>query len=292
MRITKVEALEKIANRIRMDIITEIYNGKSGHPGGSLSIADILAVLYFNEMNINPNMPDDKARDRLVLSKGHASAAIYAALAEKGYIPKSDLLTFRNINSNLQGHPDMNKVPGIDMTTGSLGQGLSVANGMALASKMDSMGNRVYCILGDGELDEGQVWEACMTSVKYSLDNLCVIVDCNGLQLTGSTYDIKGINSENIEQKFRSFGFNTITINGNDVFSILNAFGVADMTKDKPSVILAKTVKGKGISFMEKDVNWHGKAPNDEEYQKAIDELVEREKEIDSKMVSEAKENK
>lgn len=287
MKITKVEALEKIANRIRMDIITEIYYGKSGHPGGSLSIADILTVLYFNEMNINPSMPEDKARDRLVLSKGHASAALYAALAEKGYIQKSDLLTFRNINSNLQGHPDMNKVPGVDMTTGSLGQGLSIANGMALSSKMDSMGYRVYCILGDGELDEGQVWEACMTSVKYSLDNLCVIVDCNGLQLTGGTDEIKGINSEDIEQKFRSFGFNTITINGNDIFSIMNAFGVAETVKGKPTAIIAKTVKGKGISFMEGKEEWHGKAPNDEEYKLAIDEILAKEKQIDKEMEGE-----
>ena len=266
MKITKNEALEKIANRIRMDIITEVYYAKSGHPGGSLSIADIMAVLYFNEMNISKDDPDNESRDRLVLSKGHASAALYAALAEKGYFSKEDLLTFRNINSNLQGHPDMTKVKGVDMTTGSLGQGLSVANGMALASKMDSMGYRVYCILGDGELDEGQVWEAAMTASKYKLDNLCAIVDCNGLQLTGSTDEIKGLNIEDIEQKFRSFVFNTIT--------------------------LAKTIKGKGISFMEKDVAWHGKAPNDEEYQKAIEELVERDKEIDSKMVSESKENK
>lgn len=284
MKITKVEALQKIANRIRMDIITEIYYGKSGHPGGSLSIADILAVLYFNEMNINPDMPEDASRDRLVLSKGHASAALYAALAEKGYISKDELLTFRNINSNLQGHPDMNKIKGVDMTTGSLGQGLSVANGMALASKMDSMGYRVYCIIGDGELDEGQIWEAAMTSSKYNLDNLCAIVDCNGLQLTGKTEEIKGINSEDIEQKFRSFGFNTISINGNDIFSIINAFGVAHMTKGKPSVIIAKTVKGKGISFMEGNVAWHGKALNDEEYKLALEELIEKEKQIDKEM--------
>ena len=284
MKITKVEALQKIANRIIMDIITEIYYGKSGHPGGSLSIADILAVLYFNEMNINPKMPEDNSRDRLVLSKGHASAALYAALAEKGYISKDELLTFRNINSNLQGHPDMNKVKGVDMTTGSLGQGLSVANGMALNSKMDSMGYRVYCILGDGELDEGQIWEAAMTSSKYNLDNLCVIVDSNGLQLTGETDEVKGINSEDVEQKFRSFGFNTITINGNDIFSIINAFGVAHMTKGKPTAIIAKTIKGKGISFMENNVAWHGKALNDEEYKLAIEELMVKEKEIDREM--------
>lgn len=287
MKVTRVEALEKIANRIRMDIITEIYYGRSGHPGGSLSIADILAVLYFNEMNINPKEPNNESRDRLVLSKGHASAALYAALAEKGYIPKEELLTFRNINSNLQGHPDMNKVQGVDMTTGSLGQGLSVANGMALASKMDSMGYRVYCILGDGELDEGQVWEAAMTASKYKLDNLCAIVDCNGLQLTGKTHDIKGLNVEDIEDKFRSFGFNVITINGNDVFSILNAFSLAEITKNKPTVILARTKKGKGVSFMEDNVSWHGKPLNDEEYKKAMEELIEREKQIEKEMEGE-----
>ena len=284
MKVTKVEALEKIANRIRMDIITEIYYGKSGHPGGSLSIADILAVLYYNEMNINPKEPKDESRDRLVLSKGHASSALYAVLAEKGYISKDELLTFRNINSNLQGHPDMNKVQGVDMTTGSLGQGLSVANGMALASKMDSMGYRVYCILGDGELDEGQVWEAAMTASTYKLDNLCAIIDCNGLQLTGKTNEIKGLNADDIEDKFRSFGFNVICINGNDVFSILNAFQLAEITKGKPTVILAKTKKGKGISFMEDNVSWHGKALNDEEYKKAMEELIEREKQIDKEM--------
>lgn len=284
MKITKVEVLKKIANRVRMDIITEVYYGKSGHPGGALSIADILTVLYFNEMNINEKMPDDRLRDRLVLSKGHASAAIYAVLAERGYFSKDELLTFRNITSNLQGHPDMNKVKGIDMTTGSLGQGLSIANGMALASKMDSLGYRVYAILGDGELEEGQIWEAAMTSTKFKLDNLCAIVDCNGLQLTDESKEIKGLNPEDIEQKFRSFGFNTITINGNDIFSIINAFGVAEMTKGKPTVIIAKTVKGKGVSFMENQLNWHGKAPNDEEYKKAIDELAERENEIEREM--------
>lgn len=287
MKVTKIEALEKIANRIRMDIITEIYYGKSGHPGGSLSIADILAVLYYNEMNINPKAPKDESRDRLVLSKGHASSALYAVLAEKGFFSKDDLLTFRNINSNLQGHPDMNKAQGVDMTTGSLGQGLSVANGMALASKMDSMGYRVYCILGDGELDEGQIWEAAMTASTYKLDNLCAIVDCNGLQLTGKTNEIKGLNVDDIEDKFRSFGFNVISINGNDVFSILNAFQLAEITKGKPTVILAKTKKGKGVSFMEDNVAWHGRALNDEEYKKAMEELIEREKQIDREMEGE-----
>ncbi len=280
MKITLPQALEDIANRVRIDILQEIYYGKSGHPGGSLSIADILTVLYFNEMNIDPKKPKDMARDRFILSKGHASAALYATLAERGYFPKEDLVTFRNINSYLQGHPAMDKVPGVDMTTGSLGQGLSVANGMAISSKIDKMGNRVYCIIGDGELEEGQIWEAAMTSSKYSLDNLCVIVDSNGLQLTDKVDKIKGLNSDSIEQKFRSFGFNTIVTNGNDIDALLSSFSIAERTKNMPSVIIAKTHKGKGISFMEDNVEWHGKAPNDEEYKKAMEELLSKKEEI------------
>lgn len=273
MKITKVEALEKIAKRIRTNIIQEIYYAKSGHPGGALSCADILTVLYFNEMHINENEPNSEGRDRLVLSKGHASAALYAALAEKGFFSKEELITFRNITSNLQGHPDMNKVPGVDMTTGSLGQGLSIANGMAISSKIDHNGHRVYCILGDGELQEGQIWEAAMTSSKYKLDNLCVIIDSNNLQLTGKTNEIKGLNHEDIEQKFRSFGFNTMIIDGHNIEAIIEAFTKAKICKDKPTAIIAKTIKGKGISFMENNKEWHGKAPNDEEYKKAIEEL-------------------
>ncbi len=273
MKITKVEALEEKANQIRQDILQEIYYAKSGHPGGSLSCTDILTVLYFNEMNIEPSKPNDVSRDRLVLSKGHASAALYACLAERGYFLKDDLVTFRNINSPLQGHPDMNKVPGVDMTTGSLGQGLSVANGMAIASKMDSMGYRVYCLLGDGELQEGQVWEAAMTSSKYKLDNLCVIVDCNNLQLTGKTEEIKSLNAENIAKKFNSFGFNALIIDGHNIEQIMFALNKAEETKGKPTAIIAKTIKGKGVSFMEDNPAWHGKAVNDEEYQKAIEEL-------------------
>ncbi len=281
MKVTEIQALERIANKIRIDIIQEIYYGKSGHPGGSLSIADILTVLYFNEMNIDPKKEKDEARDRLVLSKGHASSALYATLAERGYFPKEDLITFRHIDSKLQGHPDMNKVPGVDMTTGSLGQGLSVANGMALNSKMNSMGYRVYCILGDGELEEGQVWEAAMTSTKYNLDNLCVIVDANSLQLTDKVKNIKDISYESIEQKFRSFGFYTIEIvDGNNIESIMQAFSIAEKTKNMPSAIIAKTTKGKGISFMENQVGWHGKAPNDDEYMKAIEELNEKAKKL------------
>lgn len=273
MKITKVEALEEKANKIRQDILQEIYYAKSGHPGGSLSCADILTVLYFNEMNINPQKPDDESRDRFVLSKGHASAALYATLAERGYFLIDDLVTFRHIDSPFQGHPDLNKVPGVDMSTGSLGQGLSVSNGMALASKMNSMGYRVYCLLGDGELQEGQIWEAAMTASKYKLDNLCVIIDCNSLQLTGDTEKIKGLNDRDIADKFRSFGFNTVTIDGHNIEQIMFAFSKAEETKKMPTVIIAKTIKGKGVSFMEGNPEWHGKALNDEEYKNAIEEL-------------------
>lgn len=286
MKITETLALEKIANNIRMDILEEVYNAKSGHIGGAFSIADILTVLYFNEMNIDAKNPDSPDRDRLVLSKGHASAALYAALAEKGYIDKEELKTFRNIDSNLQGHPDMNKVPGVDMTTGSLGQGLSVANGMAISSKLDSRGYRVYCILGDGELQEGQVWEAAMTSEKYQLDNLCVIVDANELQLTDSTMNVKGINYNDIEQKFRAFGFQTAVIDGHNIESIIRALTIAEMTKGKPTVIICKTIKGKGVSFMENQIDWHGKAPNDEEYEMAVNELKQESEKIQEKIMN------
>lgn len=286
MKITETLALEKIANNVRMDILEEVYNAKSGHIGGAFSIADILTVLYFNEMNIDAKIPDSPDRDRLVLSKGHASAALYAILAEKGYIDKEELKTFRNIDSNLQGHPDMNKVPGVDMTTGSLGQGLSAANGMALSSKIDSRGYRVYCILGDGELQEGQVWEAAMTAEKYQLDNLCVIVDANELQLTDSTINVKGINYNDIEQKFRAFGFQTVVIDGHNIESIIRALTIAEMTKGKPTAIICKTIKGKGVSFMENQVDWHGKAPNDEEYEMAVKELKQEAEKIQEKIMN------
>lgn len=273
MKITKVEALAEKARKIRIDLLQEVYYGKSGHIGSSLSCADILTVLYFNEMNIDPQDPKAESRDRFVLSKGHASEALYATLAERGYFPKEDLITFRHIDSPFQGHPDMNKVPGVDMTTGSLGQGLSAANGMALASKIDKQGFRVYCLMGDGELEEGQVWEAAMTSSQYELDNICAIIDCNGLQLTGKTEEIKSLNYESIEQKFRSFGFNTIVIDGNNIESIMQAFSIAERTKGMPSVIIAKTIKGKGVSFMENNNEWHGKSLSDEDYKKALEEL-------------------
>lgn len=274
MKITDVKALEKIANDIRIGVIEAVYSAKSGHPGGSLSCADILTVLYFNQMNINEKEPNAKVRDRFVLSKGHCSPALYSTLARKGYFEKERLLTFRNIESNLQGHPDMNKVPGVDMTSGSLGQGLSVANGMALASKLNGDGYRVYCLLGDGEIEEGQVWEAAMTSNKYKLDNLCVIVDNNNLQIDGKIEEVKGLT--NIGDKFKSFGFEVLQIDGNNIEELLNAFNVAKQIKGRPTVIIAKTIKGKGVSFMENKVEWHGRSPKEEEYKQAIEELSKK----------------
>lgn len=271
MKITKVEALKKIANDIRKGVIESVYNGKSGHPGGSLSCADILTVLYFNQMNLDPKEPLAEGRDRFVLSKGHCSPALYSTLAEKGFFDRKLLNDFRNINSNLQGHPDMNKIPGVDMTTGSLGQGLSVSVGMAIASKMESMGCRVYCLMGDGELEEGQVWEAAMAASKNKLDNLCVIVDNNNLQIDGSIKEVAGLT--NIDSKFESFGFNVINVNGHDIEELIISFEKAKEVKGMPTAIIARTIKGKGVSFMENQVGWHGKAPNKEEYEKAIQEL-------------------
>ena len=272
MKITKVEALAEKARKIRIDLLQEVYYGKSGHIGSSLSCADILAVLYFNEMNIDPQNPKAESRDRFVLSKGHASEALYATLAERGYFPKEDLITFRHIDSPLQGHPDMNKVPGVDMTTGSLGQGLSDANGMAIAGKLDNKDYRVYCILGDGEIEEGQVWEAAMAAAHYKLDNLCVIVDNNNLQIDGKITDV--MSSYPIDEKFKSFGFQVINIDGHDIDEIIKAFEVARDIKGKPTCIIAKTIKGKGVSFMEDKAEWHGKAPNEEQYNEAMKELA------------------
>ena len=266
-----IEDLKQKAKEIRKDIIEEVYNAKSGHPGGSLSIADIMAVLYFNELRIDEKNPRWEERDRLVLSKGHCSPALYAALAERGFFDKEDLKSFRKIESNLQGHPDLNKVPGVDMTSGSLGQGLSIANGMAIAGKMDNKDYRVYTILGDGEIEEGQVWEAAMTANKYKLDNLCVIVDNNNLQIDGTIEEV--MSSYPIDEKFKSFGFNVLTIDGNNIEEILSAFEIAKQTKNKPTCIIAKTIKGKGVSFMENKVGWHGKAPNEEEYEEAMKNL-------------------
>ena len=271
MKITDVTALEKIAVQVRKGIIEEVYSAKSGHPGGSLSCADILTVLYFNQMNIDEEKPNDPNRDRLVLSKGHASPALYSVLAEKGYFEKENLKTFRKIGSNLQGHPDMNKVPGVDMTTGSLGQGLSAAVGMAIASKMNKAGCKIYCLLGDGEIEEGQIWEAAMSASKNKLDNLCVILDNNNLQIDGEIDKVGGMN--NITEKFLSFGFNVIHIDGHNISSIIDAITTAKQTKGKPSIIIAKTIKGKGVSFMENKGGWHGKAPSEDEYNMAIADL-------------------
>ncbi|MEE0268978.1 MAG: transketolase [Clostridia bacterium] len=263
--------LEEIANKIRINTVKEVYYAKSGHPGGSLSIADILAVLYFKEMKIDPKNPKDENRDRFVLSKGHCSPALYATLALKGFFSMDELKNFRNINSILQGHPDMKKIPGIDMSTGSLGQGLSAANGMAIAGKLDNKDYRVYAILGDGEIEEGQVWEAAMASARYKLDNLCIFVDNNNLQIDGTIDKI--INPYPIDKKLESFGFYVININGNDTKEIEEALNKAKQIKGMPTAIIAKTIKGKGVSFMEDNVGWHGKAPNEEEYKLALTEL-------------------
>lgn len=267
----KVKELQQKARKIREDIIEEVYQAKSGHPGGSLSVADILTVLYFQEMKIKPENPNWEERDRLVLSKGHCSPALYSCLANRGYFPIEDLKTFRNINSYLQGHPDKNKVSGVDMTTGSLGQGLSCANGMAMAGKMNHKDYRVYCILGDGEIEEGQVWEAAMAASHYRLDNLCVIVDNNNLQIDGTIEEV--MSSYPIDEKFRSFGFQVINIDGHDIEEIIKAFEVAKNIKDKPTCIIAKTIKGKGVDFMENQAGWHGKAPNEEQYKQARQSL-------------------
>lgn len=273
MKITNIKELEKLANEIRIQIINQVYNANSGHPGGSLSSTDILTVLYFNQMNINEQEPQSPLRDRFILSKGHCVPALYATLAKRGFIKEEELTKFRKIDGLLQGHPDKNKVPGIDMSTGSLGQGLSVANGMAISSKMNHEGYRVYCLLGDGEIEEGQVWEAAMTASKYKLDNLCVVVDSNNLQIDGTVEEVKGL--DNIEGKFKNFGFNTIVVNGHDMQQLIDSFETAKLTKGKPTVIIAKTVKGKGVSFMEGKAEWHGKAPNEEQYKQAIKELKE-----------------
>ena len=266
------EELEEIAKKVRLGIIDAVYYGKSGHPGGSLSIADILTVLYFDEMNIDNENPNWEDRDRLVLSKGHCSPALYSCLANRGYFPVEDLKTFRNINSYLQGHPDRKHIPGVDMSTGSLGQGLSSANGMAISAKLDKKDYRVYCILGDGEIEEGQVWEAAMTANKYKLDNLCVIIDNNNLQIDGTIDEV--MSAKPIDDKFRSFGFEIIKIDGHNMEEIKSAFEVARNVKEKPVCIIANTIKGKGVKFMENQVDWHGKAPNEEQYKEAVNDII------------------
>lgn len=259
------------ATNIRKNIIKMVTEAKSGHPGGSLSATDLLTVLYFSEMDINKDNVNEINRDRFVLSKGHASPLLYSVLAEKGFIEEKELLTFRKINSKLQGHPNMNYVPGVDMSTGSLGQGISCAVGMALANKLQKNEHRIYALLGDGECEEGQVWEAAMAAAHYKLDNLCAIVDFNGLQIDGDITEV--MNPTPIDEKFKAFGWHVISIDGHDYAQIEKAYKEAKETKGKPTLIFAHTVKGKGISFMENNAGWHGVAPNAEQCTEALKEL-------------------
>ena len=265
------KSLKILAAKIRKHAIEGIYSAASGHPGGSLSIADLLALLYFEVMNIDPKHPKDENRDRLVLSKGHCAPALYGALAERGYFPLEDIKTLRQIDSYLQGHPDMKGVPGVDMSTGSLGQGISAANGMAIAGKMDNKDYHVYAILGDGELEEGQVWEAAMFAAQYKLDNLTAFVDFNGLQIDGKITDV--MSPCPIDEKFRAFGWDVQVVDGHDFDALRKAVSTAAKVCGKPSVIIMKTTKGKGVSFMENEISWHGSAPNEEQYKQAMAEL-------------------
>ncbi len=271
MEQAKIAELQKKAIEIRLDILEEVFSASSGHPGGSMSIAEILTYLYFVEMKVDPKNPKWEDRDRFVLSKGHCAPGLYAALAEKGFFPKEDLKTFRRVDSYLQGHPDMKGVPGVDMTSGSLGLGISTACGMALSGKVYNKDYRVYSVLGDGEIAEGQVWEAAMFAAHYKLDNLCAFVDFNGLQIDGAITDV--MNSTPIDEKFKAFGWNVIVIDGHDFNQIEKAVEEAKATKGQPTMIVCKTTKGKGVSFMENQAGWHGKAPNAEEYEKAVAEL-------------------
>lgn len=271
MNSEKMDRLRINAANIRKMALEGVHSAAAGHPGGSLSIADILAYLYMSEMNVDPKNPHMENRDRFVLSKGHCAPALYGALAERGFIPKEDIKGLRHTDSYLQGHPDMKGVPGVDMSTGSLGQGISAANGMALAAKLDNKDYRVYTILGDGECEEGQVWEAAMFAAHYKLDNLTAFLDFNGLQIDGDI--TKVMNPTPFDKKFEAFNWNVITIDAHDFNQIEDAVNQAKATKGKPTLILAKSTKGKGVSFMENNAGWHGKAPNDEEYAAAVEEL-------------------
>ena len=267
------ESLRKHALNIRRNIIREVSNAQSGHPGGSLGAADILTVLYFEVMDITPENAGSIDRDRFVLSKGHASPLLYAVLAEKGILPEEELLTFRKLHTRLQGHPDMNEVDGIDMTTGSLGQGLSAAVGMCLANKLDHNDHRIYALVGDGEAEEGQIWEAAMAAAHYKCDNLCIVIDENGLQIDGPTSEV--ISPAPFEDKFRAFGWNVLTCDGHDFEALKAAFDAAKEVKGKPTCIVAKTIKGKGVSYMENVVDWHGKAPDAKLTEVALEDLKE-----------------
>ena len=263
--------LQKIANEVRKGIVTSVHSAKAGHPGGSLSAADIFTYLYFEEMNIDPQNPDAPDRDRFVLSKGHVAPGYYAALAHRGFFPVEDLVTLRHVGSYLQGHPCMQHIPGVDMSSGSLGQGISAAVGMAISAKLSDADYRVYTLLGDGEIQEGQVWEAAMLAGHRNLDNLVVIVDNNGLQIDGNIEDVNS--PYPIDKKFEAFNFHVVNIDGHDFEQIAAAFKEAKETKGQPTAIIAKTVKGKNVSFMENQASWHGKAPNDDEYAQAMEDL-------------------
>ncbi|MCQ2550820.1 MAG: transketolase [Clostridia bacterium] len=263
--------LEQIAKKVRVDIIKAIHAAGSGHPGGSLSAADIVTALYFDEMNIDPANPKMEGRDKFVLSKGHAGPVQYAALAERGYFPVEDMMSLRKLGSKFQGHPNMHYVPGIEMSTGSLGQGMAVCVGMALANKMDENPGRIYTLLGDGEIQEGLIWEAAMSASHYHLDNMVAIVDNNGLQIDGKNDDVMTVKP--IDEKFKAFGWHVVVIDGHNFDEILAAFKEAKETKGRPTAIIAKTHKGQGVSFMADDPGWHGKAPNEEQAKQAVEEL-------------------
>lgn len=280
MNASELKQLKVNAAKVRLGIIEGVFAAKSGHPGGSLSAAEIFTYLYFREMRIDPKDPKNADRDRLVLSKGHCAPGLYSALAQRGYFSPEEMKSLRHIGSFLQGHPDMKGTPGVDMSSGSLGQGISAAVGMALAGKLDQKDYRVYTLLGDGEIEEGQVWEAAMFAAHKKLDNLCVIVDYNGLQIDGPVDEVGGPSP--IDKKFEAFGFDVVTINGNDFEEIEKALDHAKTVKGKPCAIVAKTIKGKGVSYMENNVAWHGSAPNKEQYEIAMGELEAALKELEA----------
>lgn len=271
MEQARIKELKRISANIKLGALEAVFSASSGHPGGSLSISDILSYLYFEDMNIDPRDPKKANRDRFVLSKGHTAPALYAALAERGYFPREDLKTFRRIDSYLQGHPDMKGTPGVDMTTGSLGLGFSAACGMALSAKISGDSYRVYAVLGDGESEEGQVWEAAMFAAHKKLDNLCIFLDYNGLQIDGPIAEVN--DPSPLDEKFAAFGWNVLMIDGHDIEAIDGAAKAAKACKGKPTAIICRTVKGKGVSFMENSVKWHGSAPNEEQYKQAVSEI-------------------
>ena len=281
MTSSEKKQLQMTACKVRMGVIESTHGAKAGHPGGSLSAAEVFTYLYFKEMNIDPKNPKWADRDRFVLSKGHTAPGLYSVLAERGFFPVEDLPTLRHIDSYLQGHPNMNTVPGVDMSTGSLGQGVSAAVGMAMAAKYQGKTNRVYSLLGDGEIQEGQVWEACMAAAHYKLDNLCIIVDNNGLQIDGNVADV--MSPYPIVDKLLAFGFNVHAVDGHDFEALEKAFENAKKTKGQPTAIVMSTVKGKGVSYMENNAGWHGKAPNDAEYEQAMTELKAQLAELEGK---------